>query len=96
MWGPESARRTTCARLARRRRAKLVFDPLVSLFDTFSGDRGLVGLRSPVGRALWVLDEVTFRLPDLVLADTESQARYYRKALGVPPPRYSVRNDMPP
>jgi glycosyltransferase involved in cell wall biosynthesis len=76
--------------LALRRRAKLVFDPLVSLFDTFSGDRGLVGLRSPVGRALWALDEATFRLPDLVLADTESQAHYYRKALRVPPARLGV------
>ncbi len=76
--------------VARQWRAKLVFDPLVSLFDTFSGDRGLVGLRSPVGRALWVLDEATFRLPDLVLADTESQARYYRKALGVSPARLGV------
>jgi glycosyltransferase involved in cell wall biosynthesis len=76
--------------LARRRRAKLVFDPLVSLFDTFSGDRGLVGLHSPVGRALWVLDEATFRLPDLVVADTESQARYYRKAFAVPAARLGV------
>ena len=73
--------------VARFRRAPLVFDPLVSLYDTFVGDRGLVGGQGVAARtavaAVRAADRLAFRLPDLVLADTEAHAAYYREALGV-------------
>jgi glycosyltransferase involved in cell wall biosynthesis len=75
---------------SRIRGARLVFDPLVSLFDTFAGDRGLLELRSAAGRMLWSLDHVMFRLADVVLADTDAHARFYRKALRVPEERLVV------
>jgi len=69
--------------LARYRRALLVFDPLVSLFDTFAGDRALVAGQSAAGKAARAADRGAFGLPDVVLADTAAQALYYRDDLGV-------------
>ena len=69
--------------LARYRRALLVFDPLVSLFDTFAGDRALVAGESAAGKAARVADRMAFGLPDVILADTAAQALYYRDGLGV-------------
>jgi len=76
--------------LASCRRALLVFDPLVSLVDTFAGDRGLVGRTSPVGAAVAAVDRLAFGLPDLVLADTAAQAAFYRNRLGVPERKLAV------
>ena len=76
--------------LASRRRALLVFDPLVSLVDTFAGDRGLVGRTSPAGAAVAAVDKLAFGLPDLVLADTAAQAAFYRDKLGVPERKLAV------
>jgi glycosyltransferase involved in cell wall biosynthesis len=59
------------------RRARLVFDPLVSLADTFSGDRDLIGPGSALGRGVALVDRVAFTGADLVLADTWEQAAFY-------------------
>ena len=63
----------------------LVFDPLVSLFDTFAGDRELLAGDSAAGHLAGLIDRVSFGLPDLVLADTQAHADYYAAVLGVPP-----------
>lgn len=76
--------------LAAYRHARLVFDPLVSLWDTFAGDRALVtpgGLKAAAVRAV---DLVAFRLPRLVLADTWEHAGYYQAEFGVPRRRLAV------
>ncbi len=76
--------------VARARRALLVFDPLVSLFDTFAGDRGLLAGDSAAGMAAGAVDRVAFALPDVVLADTRAHADYYAAALGVPAGKLAV------
>ncbi|MFP5257256.1 MAG: glycosyltransferase [Acidimicrobiia bacterium] len=60
--------------LARRRfrTAVLVLDHMVSLGDTVR-DRGL-GHRSPVARALDVIDRAALRVADVAVVDTEEQA----------------------
>lgn len=69
------------ARLARRLfRAPLVFDPLVALADTFIGDRGLVGQGGWKAVSVRAVDEASFRLADLVIADTSEHARYFQTA----------------
>ena len=67
--------------LARIRRARLVFDPLVSLHDTFVGDRRLVGGAGLAARAASAADRLAFTLADLVLADTAAHARFYARRL---------------
>ncbi len=76
--------------VARVRRALLVFDPLVSLFDTFAGDRGLLAGDSAAGMAAGAVDRVAFALPDVVLADTQAHADYYVAAVGVPAAKLTV------
>ena len=76
--------------VARYRQAVLVFDPLVSLFDTFAGDRALLAGDSPAGYLTNVVDRVSFSLPDVVLADTQAQADYYDAVLGVPAAKLAV------
>ena len=76
--------------LAAFRQARLVFDPLVSLWDTFAGDRGLVvagGWKAGVVRAV---DRVAFALPSLVLADTWAHAAYYEAELALPRRKLAV------
>jgi glycosyltransferase involved in cell wall biosynthesis len=76
--------------LAAYRRVPLVFDPLVSLWDTFAGDRGLVQGGGWKAAAVRAVDRVAFALPRLVLADTWAQAAYYQEALGAGRDRLAV------
>jgi glycosyltransferase involved in cell wall biosynthesis len=76
--------------LAAFRDAPLVFDPLVSLLDTFAGDRALVRRGGFKAAGVGVLDEVAFRLPDLVLADTWAHGAYYQEAFGLARERVAV------
>ncbi|MCX6372403.1 MAG: glycosyltransferase [Actinobacteria bacterium] len=71
-----------CA-VAAFRRARLVFDPLVSLWDTFAGDRGLVAAGGWKAGAARAVDRAAFALPDLVLADTWAHAAYYQAEFGL-------------
>ncbi len=71
-------------------RTRLVFDPLVSLTDTFAGDRGLVAEGGWKARAVRAVDRAAFALPDLVLADTRAHAAYYRSAFRMPDRRLAV------
>lgn len=76
--------------VASRLATQLVFDPLVSLYDTFAGDRGLVGSRSWKARVARAVDGAAYLLPDVVLADTQAHAEYFRDVLGVPARRLAV------
>ncbi len=76
--------------LAAFRRAPLVFDPLVSLWDTFAGDRGLVDAGGWKATAARAVDHVAFSLPRLVLADTWAHAAFFQERLGVTRRRVAV------
>ncbi len=76
--------------LAAVRHARLVFDPLVSLWDTFAGDRGLVSQGGLKAAAVKAVDRVAFGLGGLVMADTWAHAAYYEDELGVPRRRLAV------
>jgi glycosyltransferase involved in cell wall biosynthesis len=76
--------------LSAYRRAPLVFDPLVSLLDTFVGDRGLMRSGGAKASAVRAVDEVAFRLAHLVLADTWSHAAYYQEAFGLARERVAI------
>jgi glycosyltransferase involved in cell wall biosynthesis len=56
--------------------AKLVFNPLVSLYDTLIDDRGLFGPRSLPARLLFALDRRAFRRSDRILLDTNVHIDY--------------------
>jgi glycosyltransferase involved in cell wall biosynthesis len=64
------------ARRAARGRP-VVFNPLVSLADTFVADRARFGPRSLAARALEALDRRAFAAADLVVADTQAHANFF-------------------
>ena len=68
----------------------VVFDPLVSLFDTFVTDRRRFRAGSLPGRILARVDRGALRGADLVVADTEAQARFYRDRFEVDEARMAV------
>ena len=60
----------------------VIFNPLVSLADTLVGDRGRFRPGSPAARALLRVDRYAFRNADLVVADTETHARFLSQLTG--------------
>jgi glycosyltransferase involved in cell wall biosynthesis len=63
--------------LSRFPRRRLIFDPLVSRYETRVLDRGDAEEGSAQARHNWNIDRVTMRMADMVLADTESHAAFY-------------------
>lgn len=70
--------------LARRRRTPIVFDPLVSLYETSVEDRRVVAPRSVQGWRYRAEDRAACALADVVLVDTAAHGRYFHERLGVP------------
>ena len=79
---------TAARRVARGR--PVVFNPLVSLYDTFVVDRRRFAPRSPAGRALKTIDRRALRAADLVVADTETNARFLADLAGLPQGKVEV------
>jgi glycosyltransferase involved in cell wall biosynthesis len=73
-------------RAARRaaRGAPLVFNPMLSLFDTLVDDRARFHRESRAAKALLAIDRGAFRQADIVVADTEAQADYFAALAGLP------------
>jgi glycosyltransferase involved in cell wall biosynthesis len=63
--------------LSRIPRRLLVFDPLVSRFETRVLDRRDAEHGSAQAKHNWNIDRITMRMADLVLADTEAHCDYY-------------------
>jgi glycosyltransferase involved in cell wall biosynthesis len=57
----------------------VVFNPLVSLADTFISDRGRFRAGSLPGRLLHSIDRAAFRAADLVVADTAAHAELFNR-----------------
>ncbi|MEI7520540.1 MAG: glycosyltransferase [Thermoleophilia bacterium] len=74
--------------VARRHRALLVVDMMISLTDTLAGDRARVGRMG--GAVLAGIDRTTLRLADLVLCDTHANANFMAMRFGVPRDRLVV------
>jgi glycosyltransferase involved in cell wall biosynthesis len=68
----------------------VVFNPLVSLADTFVVDRGRFRADSLPARALAAIDRRALRTADLVVADTRANADRLADLAGLPPGRVEV------
>ena len=77
------------AKLAARGRP-VVFDPLVSLSDSFVTDRGRFRPGSLPARALEAIDRAALRAADLVIADTGAHADFFAELGGIPRERVAV------
>jgi glycosyltransferase involved in cell wall biosynthesis len=72
------------APLARLLGRSVVFNPLVSLTDTLVEDRRRIRAGSLPARVIGALDRIALRLADVVLVDTEENARFIARRFGVP------------
>ena len=79
----------TAARRAARGRP-VVFNPLVSLSDTFVADRGRFRDGSVPARALRAVDRHALRAADLVVADTRANADHLAELADLRPDRVEV------
>jgi glycosyltransferase involved in cell wall biosynthesis len=77
------------ARRAARGRP-VVFNPLVSAYDTLVDDRRRFRPGSLAARALAAIDRHALRAADLVVADTEANASYLASLAGIPRERVKV------
>jgi glycosyltransferase involved in cell wall biosynthesis len=68
----------------------VVFNPLVSLYDTFVEDRRRFGRHSLVGRALKAIDRRALRAADVVVADTDANAEFLATLAELPRSRVKV------
>ncbi len=76
--------------LGRMSGKKIIFDPLVSRYETKIKDKQDAPDRSFQSWYNRRIDSVSLNLPDLVLADTEEHALYYAGEFGVPESRIRV------
>jgi glycosyltransferase involved in cell wall biosynthesis len=77
------------ARAAARGRP-IVFNPLVSLSDTFVADRGRFRAGSAAARTLAAVDRRALRAASLVVADTRADADHLAELAELPPERVEV------
>jgi len=77
------------ARVAARGRP-VVFNPLVSLSDTFVADRGRFRPGSAAARVLATVDRRALRAASLVVADTRADADHLAELAALPPERVEV------
>jgi glycosyltransferase involved in cell wall biosynthesis len=68
----------------------VVFNPLVSLYDTFVEDRRRFRPKSPAGRALEAIDRRALGGADLVIADTQADAEFLAELGGLPQDKVEV------
>ncbi len=74
----------------RRRGIPVIWDALVSAFDTAVGDRGLLGKSSVRAKGLTWVDWLAGRAADMVLVDTHQNAIFWRERYGVAAARIRV------
>lgn len=75
-------------RVARGR--PIVFNPLLSLYDTLVEDRGRFTSGSPAARVVRHIDRIAFRIPRVVVADTAAHGAFFRQRFGLPEERVAV------
>jgi glycosyltransferase involved in cell wall biosynthesis len=75
-------------RVARGR--PVIFNPLVSLFDTIVDDRQRFRRGSPGAGVVRIVDRRAFGRADRVVADTDAHAEFFRDEFGLAPDRVEV------
>ncbi|MCK4524836.1 MAG: glycosyltransferase family 4 protein [Candidatus Andersenbacteria bacterium] len=62
--------------LFKKNKPKILFVPLVSLYDTAIADRGLSGRNNLFAKLLFYIDKFSFKIADLVVFDTNEHINY--------------------
>ncbi|MEK7783932.1 MAG: glycosyltransferase [Chloroflexota bacterium] len=76
--------------LARKHKLPLVYDFLISLYDSIASDRMQSPPLSPRSLIMWGLDWLATRLPARVLVDTSAHRDFYAQAFRAHPAKFVV------
>jgi glycosyltransferase involved in cell wall biosynthesis len=76
--------------IAKMWRLPIVFNPMISLYDTVVEDRGLFRKTSIPSRLLWMLDFLAFHAAERIIIDSEGQKRYLFEEFRIPLHRIEV------
>ena len=63
--------------------AKVLFNPLVSLYDTFVIDRKFFNEKTLLAKVLFFIDRMAYAFSDKIFIDTESHGKYLAKLFGI-------------
>lgn len=66
-----------------RKKPKIVFVPLVSLYDTAIVDRGFSGKKGLFAKLLYFIDRMSFRFADIIVLDTNEHIKYVSGLFGI-------------
>lgn len=72
------------------KRRPIAFDIFISLYDTAISDRELASSKSPVARVARMVDRVSMRLAERVIADCPAHARFHADLAGLPLDRIGI------
>ena len=75
---------------AKIRKAKIVWNTYISMYDTVVGDRELVPSWSPIAYLISAWEWLCSRAADLTLLDTKANAKYFASRYGVDPERIAA------
>jgi glycosyltransferase involved in cell wall biosynthesis len=73
-----------------RWKGPLILDAFVSAYDTLCFDRKVFSPKSPLGLLTFYLDRLSCHLADVVIVDTQAQARYFQQTFQIPEPKIQV------
>ncbi len=69
---------------------KILFNPLVSLYDTFVLDRKLFKEKSIIARLIFYIDKLSFSLSDLIFIDTNTHKNYLSELFRIDKEKFIV------
>ncbi|KKS98113.1 MAG: group 1 glycosyl transferase [Candidatus Gottesmanbacteria bacterium GW2011_GWA2_43_14] len=64
--------------------SKIIFDPFISLYDTFVTDRKIFSTDSLISKSIKKYETAIYKLPDLILTHTETDKLYFSKSFKIP------------
>lgn len=74
--------------LAKIRKKPLIFTPVFPLYETLVEDRKYVNKNSTQSKVIHLVDEISCRLADLIIIETENYRDYYCEEFKIPKEKY--------
>jgi len=76
--------------IAKLFRKKLIFNPLLIIYNGFADEQGILGKKSILGAVIKTVESLCYRLCDMVFADTPFQYDHLRKGFNIPSKKLRV------
>ena len=70
--------------------SKLIFDMIISTYDTIVIDRKLLKKSSPLAKLLFSFEKLVIKLPDTILVDTIEDQKYFSKLFEIKESKFRV------